>query len=192
MEAGASIRSISKARSFSSTEPAPSGATRARRTNFPAFTSPKRAPLHWRSFAAIGTEGFSTRQAEMPRHCVSRAKSPGSAFSIPGRSPQMLKLERDGEIGDGASPEARNWYFEVEAGEIRLILCDTFGPRWRLEFDAAGRWRGYSLLDPAIEAELAADAGNAASQAVKRSRAGTKWPMSGSYSTRENTKEISG
>jgi len=105
-------------------------------------------------------------------------------FWIPGQPPEKLRLMADGEIGVGSNNERRNWYSEIEAGEVRLTLCDAFGPRWRFAREIDGRWTGHSLSDPTIEAYLAADPRGEASDGA-RSYVNAQWPGHLSYSSRE-------
>ena len=105
-------------------------------------------------------------------------------FWIPGQPPEKLRLMADGEIGVGSNNERRNWYSEIEAGEVRLTLCDAFGPRWRFAREIDGRWTGHSLSDPTIEAYLAADPRGEASDGA-RSYVNAQWPGQLSYSSRE-------
>jgi hypothetical protein len=107
------------------------------------------------------------------------------SFLVPGHSPEKLQLLADGEIGFGSNSDRRNWYCEVEADEVRLIICDAFGPRWRFNRDIDGRWSGNSLIDPTIEAYLAADLGIGEPSEGPRSYVNPQWPGHHSYSSRE-------
>ena len=110
--------------------------------------------------------------------------NPTSSSGFPANRRKDCELMADGEIGVGSNNERRNWYCEVEAGEVRLILCDAFGPRWRFTREIDGRWTGHSLLDPTIEAYLAADPSGEASDGA-RSYVNAQWPGHLSYSSRE-------
>jgi hypothetical protein len=106
-------------------------------------------------------------------------------FSIPGQPTETMQLAAQGEIGFGSSSDRRNWYCEVNAEEARLLLCDAFGPRWRLTRDIDGRWSGNSLNDPTVKAYLAADIGLGAASEGARSYVNVQWPGHLSYSSRE-------
>lgn len=106
-------------------------------------------------------------------------------FRIPGQSAETLRLLADGEIGPNAKSDRRNWYCEVEGGQVRLALCDAFGPRWRFTRDIDGGWSGHSLLDPTIEAYVAADVRVDAAAEAAGSYVNAQWPGHRSYSSRE-------
>ena len=116
--------------------------------------------------------------AQLARQCHFR-------FWVPGQTPERLQLVADGAIGPGSNSDRRNWYSEVDAGEIRLIFCDAFGPRWRFTREVDGRWSGRSLSDPSIEAYLVADARHGAASEDARSFVNAQWPGHLSYSSRE-------
>ena len=116
--------------------------------------------------------------AQLARQCHFR-------FWVPGQTPERLQLVADGAIGSGSNSDRRNWYSEVDAGEIRLIFCDAFGPRWRFTREVDGRWSGRSLSDPTIEAYLVADARHGAASEDARSYVNAQWPGHLSYSSRE-------
>ncbi len=101
----------------------------------------------------------------------------------PGRSPERLELDTHGEIGPGAGADRRNWYCEVEDGVVSLVLCDAFGPRWRLARSAQDRWRGHAVADPSIEAAVAPGPPEESRFALRFVR---PWPMRGAYSQHED------
>jgi hypothetical protein len=107
---------------------------------------------------------------------------------IPGRSPEQLVFLSDGEIGVGSSADCRNWHCADADGAIELVLCDAFGPRWRFEPQAGGRWYGRAIDDATIEAYLAADTriADAAPKSPQRPIR-TPWPPPGGcYSSRDD------
>jgi hypothetical protein len=112
------------------------------------------------------------------------SRQAGFSFIVPGRSPERLELWPDGEIGAGRAADRLNWYCEEASGAVHLVLCDAYGPCWRLARQANGRWYGQSLADQDIEAYLAADA--RASEAEPEKLASVirpLWPMPGRYSS---------
>jgi hypothetical protein len=109
------------------------------------------------------------------------------AFTIvsPGRLPERLELDTDGEIGVGAAADRRNWYCDVADGVVNLVLCDAFGPRWRLVRQAEDRWQGRGVIDPSLEAAMAPGAPEGGAFAPRFVQ---PWPTRGAYSNREDAR----
>jgi hypothetical protein len=118
------------------------------------------------------------------RHEEELARRGAVEFVRPGHAAVTLALCTGFEIGQGRSEDRVNWYCLEQGGSVDLVLCDPFGPTWRLRKHHPSAWYGSST----VEEELKAFAKPVSPTPQKLSESATwgDWPRPGLYSRPED------